>query len=137
LNLRQESAMATNLRPQASPFAEEFEVGDDSDLPGFDQPVTGDDIDALVSSGRATEQSKRAILMRMRDDLLTRRDMDEAGEFTDLIERIEAALSVLHGGADGAGTPSAYGFDAADRALQPDEILERAEAEREEEDALD
>lgn len=123
--------MARDLEFETSPLAEDFEVGDDSDLPGFDQPVTGDDIDAILSSARATEAAKQAQLLRVRDDLTARQGMDEADEYGELIARINGALAALQAPADGIGTPAAYGFDAADRAMQPDEILERAEEENE------
>jgi hypothetical protein len=121
--------MARNLAFETTPLAEEFDVGDDSDLPGVDQPITADDIDAIVNSGRATEAAKNAQLSRLRDDLGARRGMDETDEYDALLQQIDTALASLRAPADGIGTPGAFGFDAADRALQPDEILERAEEE--------
>lgn len=121
--------MARDLHFPTMPMAEEYDVGDDSDLPGFDQPVTMDDLDAVVNSGRATVDEKRGILVRMLDDLQAREGMDESGEYSGLTDRIRDALASLEGPAEGIGTPGAYGFDAGDRVMQPDEILEREEAE--------
>jgi hypothetical protein len=123
--------MARDLDFETTPLAEEFDVGDDSDLPGFDQPITGDDIDAILNSSRATESAKREQLLRIRDDLAVRQRMDEADEYGELVRQINDAIAALKAPADGLGTPGAYGFDPADRALQPDEILERAEEENE------
>jgi hypothetical protein len=126
--------MARNLDSPISPLAEEYDVGDDSDLPGFSQPVTADDIDAILNSGTATEAQKRELLGRTLDDLRTRRGMDEMDEVDDLIRQIQSALAALRSPADGTGTPGAYGWDSADRVLQPDEILERREEEDRERD---
>ena len=122
--------MAKDLRFQAMPLAEEYEVGDDSDLPGYDQPITQDDVDAVVNSARGTVEERRELLRRMLDDLQARQGMDESAEFGDLIGEIERALATLDMPPDGIGTPGAYAHDPADSALQPDEILERAEDER-------
>lgn len=121
--------MARDLHFPAMPLAEEFDVGDDSDLPGYGQPVTLDDVSAIVSSGRGTVEERRRLLVGMREDLLSRSGMDASGEYDDLIGEIETALAPLAMPADGAGTPGAFAFDAADRALQPDEVLERQEEE--------
>ena len=125
--------MAKDLRFQAMPLAEEFDVGDDSDLPGFDQPYTLDDIDAILNSPSSTVEERRELLRRMLDDLQARQGMDEASEYDDLIEQVSGALSVLDEPSDGIGTPGAFAFDPEDRALAPDEILERAEEEEERE----
>ena len=122
--------MAKDLRFPAMPLAEEYDVGDDSDLPGYDQPITQDDVDAVVNSARGTVDERRELLRRMLDDLQARQGMDESAEFGDLIGEIERALATLDMPSDGIGTPGAYAHDSADRALQPDEILERAEDER-------
>ena len=124
--------MAKDLRFQSMPLAEEFDVGDDSDLPGFDQPYTLDDIDAVLNSPNASIEERRSLLSRMLDDLEARQGMDEAREFGDLIAQLRGALDTLEEPPDGIGTPGAYAFDPDDRAMSPDEILERDEAEREE-----
>jgi hypothetical protein len=121
--------MARDVRFPTTPVAEDFEVGDDSDSPGFDQPFSGDDIDALVSSGRGTVIERREMLQRARADLEQRRVMDESGDAAALVARIDDALATLAAPADGIGTPGAYAHDARDRAMQPDEILEREEDE--------
>jgi hypothetical protein len=128
--------MAKDLRFQAMPLAEEFDVGDDSDMPGFDQPYTHDDIDAILNSASATVEERRELLRRMADDLQARQGMDEASEFGDLLEDVRGALAALDEPGDGIGTPGAYAFDPEDRAMAPDEIMERAEDEeaRERED---
>jgi hypothetical protein len=122
--------MAKDLRFQSTPLAEEFDVGDDSDLPGFDQPYSRDDVDAILNSPSGSIEERRDELHRMLNDLRARADMDEAGEYGGLIEDIKAALATLASPSDGVGTPDAYAFDPDDRALAPDEILERAEEER-------
>ena len=124
--------MAKDLRFQSNPLAEEFDVGDDSDMPGFDQPYTLDDVDAILSSPNGTTEERRDLLQRMADDLQARLGMDETGEYGDLLEQIRGALATLASPADGIGTPGAFAFDPEDRALAPDEILERAEEEAEE-----
>ena len=124
--------MAKDLRFQSNPLAEEFDVGDDSDQPGLDQPYTLADVDAILSSPNATTEERRDLLQRMADDLQARQGMDEMGEYGDLLEQIRGALALLESPADGIGTPGAYAFDPEDRALAPDEILERAEEEAEE-----
>ena len=125
--------MAKDLRFQAMPLAEEFDVGDDSDLPGFDQPYTLDDINAILNSPTGSVDERRELLRRMRDDLQARQGMDEASEYDDLIEQVSGALAALDDPGDGIGTPGAFAFDPEDRALAPDEILERAEEEEERE----
>jgi hypothetical protein len=121
--------MAKDLRFQASPLAEEFDVGDDSDLPGFDQPYTRDDVDAVLNSPSASVEERRELLLRMVDDLQARQGMDEGNEYGELIEEIRDALATLDEPGDGIGTPGAFAFDPDDRALAPDEIMERAEEE--------
>jgi hypothetical protein len=121
--------MARDLNFEAAPLAEEFDVGDDSDLPGFAQPYTQDDIDALVNSPGASVDERRALLTRMLDDLRSREEMDRADEYDGLIGQLQAALATLDLPADGLGGPGAFAFDEADRPLQPDAILERAEEE--------
>jgi hypothetical protein len=80
--------MAKDLRFQSNPLAEEFDVGDDSDMPGFNQPYTLDDVDAILSSPNATTEERRDLLQRMADDLQARQGMDETGEYGDLLEQI-------------------------------------------------
>src|SRR3712207_3075608 len=128
--------MAKDLRFQSNPLAEEFDVGDDSDLPGFDQPYTRDDVDAILNSPDASVDERRELLRRMADDLQARQGMDEASEYDDLIEQVRGAMAALDEPGDGIGTPGAFAFDSEDRALAPDEILERAE-EEEEQDRLE
>jgi hypothetical protein len=121
--------MAKSLNFPTMPLAEEYDVGDDSDLPGFDQPITVDDIDAIVDSSRMSIEEKRGLLARILDDLQARRGMDLSHDFDDLAGRVRDGIATLKLPPDGDGTPSAYGFDANDRLMQPDEILERAEEE--------
>jgi hypothetical protein len=122
--------MPREMHSHTTPLAEDFEAGDDSDLPGLDQPVTSDDIGAILNSARASSEAKRAELLRIRDDLIARSGMQESGEHDGLIADIDDALSMLDSAAQGAGGPEAYGFDPDDRVLQPDEIAERAEEAR-------
>jgi hypothetical protein len=126
--------MAKDLRFPSMPFAEEYDVGDDSDLPGYDQPITQDDIDAVVNSSRGTVKERRELLLRMLDDLRARQGMDESAEYGALVESIRGALAALGSPPEGIGTPGAYAHDPADRAMQPDEVLERAEDEARTED---
>ena len=121
--------MAKDLRFQSTPLAEEFDVGDDSDPPGFDQPYSRDDVDAILNSPSGTLEERRDALRRMLDDLRARTGMDQAEEYRDLIDDIRAALATLASPSDGIGTPDTFAFDPDDRALAPDEILERAEDE--------
>ena len=121
--------MPTNVHTPVSPLAAALDVGDDYDLPGFSQPITVDDIDAVLSSARGTVAERREILGAMLDDLRARQGMDEADEYDYLIERIEDSLASLDAPADGIGTPGAYAHDADMRPEQPDEILERMEEE--------
>jgi hypothetical protein len=132
--MAKDKEMSTHTHTQVSPLSADFDVGDDSDLPGFGQPYTIDDIDALANSGRGTVQERREILQNMLNDLETRQGMDEADEYDYLIERIQDALAALDAPADGIGTPGAFAHDADDRLEQPDEILEREEEERERRD---
>jgi hypothetical protein len=125
-----ESSMSRELHIQATPLAEDFEPGDDGDLPGLDQPVTSDDIAAIVGSSRISSQAKSAMLQQIRDDLQTRDRLEQRGELDGLIGEVEAGLRAVDQSGDGIGTPAAYGFDAETRVLQPDEILERAEEEQ-------
>jgi hypothetical protein len=122
--------MAKDLRFPTMPMAEEFDVGDDSDLPGLDQPVTLDDIDAVLNSPGGSVEERRELLRRMLDDLQARQGMDEASEFGDLIDEVRGALATLEQTGDGIGTPGAFAFDPDERALAPDEILEREEDEQ-------
>ena len=121
--------MAKDLRFQASPLAEEFDVGDDSDMPGFDQPYTRDDVDAVLNAAETSVEERRAILLGMIEDLQARQGMDEGNEYGTLIEEIRSAVAALEEPADGIGTPGSFAFDPDDRAVAPDEILERAEDE--------
>ena len=121
--------MAKDLRSQMTPLAEDFDVGDDSDLPGFDQPYTLDDVDAVLSSASASIEERREILRRMLNDLQARRGMDETNEYGDLIEGVRGALATLDEPVDGTRAPGALAFDTDDSALAPDEIMERAEDE--------
>jgi predicted Ser/Thr protein kinase len=121
--------MAKDLRFQASPLAEEFDVGDDSDMPGFDQPYTRDDVDAVLNSASTSVDERRSLLLRMIDDLQARQGMDEANEYADLIEEIRGALATLSETDENVETAGAFAFDPADHALAPDEIMERAEEE--------
>ena len=121
--------MAKDLRFPTMPLAEEFDVGDDSDLPGLDQPYTLDDIDAILNSPAASVGDRQELLRRMIDDLQARQGMDEGSEYGDLLEQARGAMAALDQPADGIGTPGAFAFDPEDRALAPDEIMERAEEE--------
>lgn len=121
--------MAKDLRFQASPLAEEFDVGDDSDMPGFDQPYTRDDVDAVLNTASMSVEERRDLLSRMADDLEARRGMDEGDEYSGLIDEIRGAMASLDEPGDGIGTPGSFAFDSADRALAPDEVMERAEEE--------
>lgn len=121
--------MAKDLRFQASPLAEEFDVGDDSDMPGFDQPYTRDDVDAVLNAASTSVEERRGLLLRMVDDLQARQGMDEANEYADLIEEIRSALATLSDSEEIDETAEVFAFDPADHALAPDEIMERAEEE--------
>jgi cytochrome c556 len=121
--------MSRDLRFSSTPLAEEFDVGDDSDMPGFDQPYTSDDIEAIVSSADATVEERCEVLRRMLNDLENRQDMDRTQEFAPLIDEVRAALAALSEPADGIGPPGAFAYDPEERALAPDEILEREEEE--------
>ena len=121
--------MARDHQFQSTPLAEDYEVGDDSDMPGDDQPITQDDIDEILNSPNATVEERRAMLLELLDDIGTRRGMDETNEYYGLAGEIAAALAALDAAGDGIGTPGAYGFAPEDRAQSPDEILERQEEE--------
>ena len=97
--------------------------------PGFDQPYTSDDVGAIVSAADATVEERCEVLRRMLDDLENRQDMDRTQEFAPLIDEVRAALAALSEPADGIGPPGAFAYDPEDRALAPDEILEREEEE--------
>jgi hypothetical protein len=111
-----------------SPLVEDFEVGGDDDMPSADQPVTLDDIDAIIHSPRGTVEERCAALRKILDDLEVRHAMDRSTDLDALAERARQGLRQLQG-AQGDGTPSAYGFDPDERAEQPDEIQERRESE--------
>lgn len=124
--------MAKDLRFQASPLAEEFDVGDDSDMPGFDQPYTRDDVDAVLNAADTSVDERRGLLARMADDLQARQGMDQANEYAGLIDEIRSAIATLDSSGDGSGEgfeTAALAFDPADAVLAPDEIMERAEEE--------
>ena len=116
-----------------SPLAEDYRVGDDDDMPGLDEPISIDEIDAVLFSASGSTEDRRETLQAMLGELRTRQSMEADSDMqTDiqaLIDRIEDALASLDGGPDGDGTPDAFGFDPDARAEQPDEILERAEEE--------
>jgi hypothetical protein len=82
-----------------------------------------------LNSPSGTVEERRDLLRRMADDLQARQGMDESDEYSDLLEQVRGALAALGQPADGIGTPGAYAFDPEDRALAPDEIMERAEDE--------
>lgn len=111
-----------------SPLTEEFDVGGDSDMPGADQPVTLDDIDAIIHSPRGTVEERCEALRAIIDDLETRHAMDLSTDLDLLAERAREGLRQLQG-SQGAGTPSSYGFDPDERADRPDVIQERRENE--------
>ena len=121
--------MSRNHQFQSTPLAENFDVGDDSDLPGNDQPITQDDIDEILNSPSSSVDERRAMLMDLLDDINARRGMDPANDYTSMAEEISAALAALDDPGDGIGTPGAFGFDPDDRAASPEEILEREEDE--------
>ena len=121
--------MPRDLRFQSMPLAEDFDVGDDSDMPGFGQPIAQDDIDALLNSPTASEEERRSLLQSVRDDLKGRQGLDESGEYQSLIDQLEQALATLSLTADGVGTPEAFALDSDERDAPPDELLERAEDE--------
>jgi hypothetical protein len=124
-----------------SPLAEDYRVGDDDDMPGLDEPISVDDIDAVLFSPRGSLEERRETLLAMLHELQTRQSMDADSDMqTDiqaLVDRIEDALASLDADPTGDGTPDAYGFDPDLRAEQPDEILERAEDEAAEDGAAD
>jgi hypothetical protein len=122
-------AMAKDLHFNRMPLAEEYDVGDDSDLPGYSQPLSLDDIDAVLNDPNGAVEDRRALLLRMLEDLRTREGMDQSEEYVALIARVQDALALLDQPGDGIGNPGSYAFDDADRAEQPDEMLERAEEE--------
>jgi hypothetical protein len=123
--------MARDLRFPVMPVAEEFDVGGDSDLPGYGQPIAQDDIDAVLSAASESVEERRALLLRMLDDISARQGMDQSHEYDGLARQIQDALATLSLPGDGLGTPDAYAFDDSERTEQPDEILERAEEEAE------
>jgi hypothetical protein len=122
-----------------SPLAEDYRVGDDDDMPGLDEPISIDEIDAVLFSASGSMEDRRETLAAMLGELQTRQSMDADSDMqTDmqaLIDRIQDALASLDGDPEGDATPGAYGFDPDMRADQPDEILERAEEEAAAEEA--
>ncbi|MYZ48436.1 hypothetical protein [Propylenella binzhouense] len=123
--------MVRDIDGGGSPLSAEYDAGGDDDLPGADQPVTADDIDAIVSSSGESTEAKRELLLRIRDDLTARAGMDMEHEFDSLLARVDDALASLSALADGYGTAEAYGFDPDLRVTNPEEELERAEDEAE------
>ena len=121
--------MARDHHFQSTPLAEDFEVGDDSDLPGRDQPITQDEIDEILNSPDTSVDERRAMLMDLLEDVRTRRSMDPADQFDSLAQEIEAALAALDASGDGIGTPGAFGFAPEDRVDSPEDILQRQEDE--------
>jgi hypothetical protein len=120
--------MARNSDRPGSPLSEEYDVGGDSDMPGAGQPVTLDDIDAIIHSPRGTVEDRCAALRAIIDDLEVRHAMDRQTDLEPLVERARDGLRQLQG-SQGAGTPSSYGFDPDERADRPDEYQERRENE--------
>jgi hypothetical protein len=116
-----------------SPLAEDYRVGDDDDMPGLNEPISIDDIDAVLFSASGSLEDRRETLTAMLGELQTRQSMDADSDMqTDiqaLMDRIQDALASLDEDPAGDGTPDAYGLDPDIRAEQPDEILERAEEE--------
>jgi hypothetical protein len=123
--------MAKDLHFKTMPLAEEYDVGDDSDSPGYGQPLSFDDIDAVLNDSNGTVEDRRSFLLRMLEDLQTREGISQAHEYDALIGRVQDALALLAQPGDGIGNPGSYAYDDADRAEQPDEVLERAEEEAE------
>ncbi|MGQ7794094.1 hypothetical protein ACUN0C_16935 [Faunimonas sp. B44] len=121
--------MARDIDRSGSPLSAEYDAGGDDDLPGMDQPVTADDIAAILSSPGESVGSKRNLLLRIRDDLTTRSGMDMEHEFDSLIVVIDDALASLDMSAEGYGGAEGYGMDPDMRAASPEEELERAEDE--------
>lgn len=120
--------MPRNIDKPGSPLSEEFDVGGDSDMPGADQPVTLDDIDAIIHSPRGSVEERCAALRAIIDDLEVRHGMDLQTDLEPLAARAREGLRQLQG-SQGSGTPSAYGFDPDERADRPDEYQERLENE--------
>jgi len=119
---------AETCRQAGLALSEDFDVGGDADMPGADQPVSLDDIDAIIHSPRGTVEERCATLRAILDDLEARHAMDLSSDLDELAERAREGLRQLQG-SQGAGTPSSYGFDPDERADRPDEIQERRQSE--------
>ena len=120
--------MPRDIDKHGSPLSEEFDVGGDADMPGADYPVTLDDIDAIIHSPRGSAEARCATLRSIIDDLEARHSMDLNTDLEPLVERAREGLRQLQG-SQGAGTPSAYGFDPEERTDRPDAEQERRENE--------
>lgn len=120
--------MPRDIDKHGSPLSEEFDIGGDSDMPGASEPVTLDDIDAIVHAPEGSIEERCATLRAIIDDLEVRHGMDRQTDLEPLMERARDGLRRLQG-SDGVGTPSSYGFDPDERADRPDEYQERLENE--------
>jgi len=109
------------------PTAADYAVGGDADEPGFAQPITIDDMEALAHSARGTAEERRETLKAMIAELEARRSMDRAHEVDPLIARGRELLAALSREGSGEGDPEGFGFAPEDRTDRPDEILERRE----------
>ena len=123
--------MIRELHTQSTPFGEDLDPGDDSDLPGRSLPLSIDEIDEIVASPRMSVDERRSLLLNALDDLNARSGMDRIDVHDALRARLVDALAILDAPADGLGTPGAYAMDPDLRPEQPDEILERMEEEAE------
>ena len=80
------------------------------------------DYEAMMSLARLAERVERWSPSSVMGEL-------DVYTLDGLIEEIRGAIATLEDPGDGIGTPAAFGFDAEDRVLAPDEIMERAEEE--------
>ncbi|MBZ8135281.1 hypothetical protein [Afifella sp. IM 167] len=115
------------------PTAADYAVGGDADEPGFSQPITLDDMEALAHSARGSLEARRETLKAMVGELEVRRSIDRGNEMDPLIARGRELLSALSAEGTGEGDPEAYGLAPEDRLTRPDEIIERREEEAREE----
>ena len=92
----------------------DMSAGGDADMPGIAQPVTSDDIQAILASPFPLEE-RRQRLIQIRNDLQSRSHADGSNDMALLLEEVEGAIDTLdiNNGVD--TTRSDIGMDPQER----------------------
>jgi hypothetical protein len=100
----------------------DMRAGGDADMPGIAQPVTSDDIQAILAAPFSIEERKERLL-QIRNDLQSRRHADGDNDMALLIAEVEGALEALGTNTGVETTRSYIGMDREERSdlRSPDE----------------